>query len=310
MKKTSAIILVVLLAAAAVFFFAQKEKMPEAADSEKLKIVTTLFPLYDMARAIGGEKAEVTLLLPPGVEPHAFEPTPGDIARVNSADVFIYTGKFMEPWAEDIVKGANAGIRAYDASTGITLTSGVFHDADEPTGSPDPHIWLDLGNAEVMAVGIGRTFVEADPANAAFYKENTDRYTAELKTLDEEYKSGLSDCATRDIVYGGHYAFGYLAKRYGLNYYAAQGIAPDAEPTAQDMAELVRQIKKENIKYVFYEELTTPRIAETLSAETSAKLLMLNAAHNVSKEDVEKGAVFFDILRSNLENLRTGLSCN
>ena len=111
------------------------------------------------------------------------------------------------------------------------------------------------------------------------------------------------------IVYGGHYAFGYLAKRYGLRYLAAQGVAPDAEPTAKDLVRLIEQIKKNNIRYVFYEELTSPKIAETIARETNAKILLLNAAHNVTKDQFERGVSLFEILNTDLEQLKIGLEC-
>jgi len=278
---------------------------------EKLTIVTTLFPLYDFAKNIGQDKIEVSLLLPPGVEPHSFEPKPSDIAKINEADVFIYTGKFMEPWAEDIIKGtSNKNLKVVDSSTGIQMIPGVFHDADEPAGSMDPHIWLDFDNDKKMVQTITSALSEKDPANADYYQQKADEYKNKLSALDAEYKNSLSKCQSTEIIYGGHYAFGYLAKRYNLKYLAAQGISPDSEPTAQDLVQLIKQIKKNNIKYVFYEELTTPKIAETIANETNAKMLLLNAAHNLTKEDFEKNLSFLSTMEKNLINLKTGLSCS
>jgi zinc transport system substrate-binding protein len=114
-------------------------------------------------------------------------------------------------------------------------------------------------------------------------------------------------CSSKEIIYAGHYAFGYLTKRYGLEYFAAQGVSPDSEPTAADLINLVNQIKKDNIKYIFYEELSSPKIAQTLSDETGAELLLLNAAHNISKEQLEQGATFISIMKNNLTNLKIGL---
>jgi zinc transport system substrate-binding protein len=277
---------------------------------KKLKVVTTLFPLYDMAKNIGADKAEVSLLLPPGVEAHSFEPKPGDIVKINEADVFVYMGKFMEPWAEDIIKGVvNKKLIIVDASRGTKMIRGVFHDADEPAGSLDPHVWLDFDNAKIMVKNILQTFQLKDSANKNSYEQKANDYRTKLTELDTSYKTGLATCKVKEIVYGGHYAFGYLAKRYGLKYLAAQGLSPDAEPTANDLVRLVEQIKKDKIKYVFYEELTSPKIAETIAGETSAKLLLLNAAHNLSKDQLNQGLSFFDILKKDLDNLRIGLEC-
>lgn len=309
MKKilfTIGVIVVIGLGLYVVFNIAPKIKT----DSQKITVVTTLFPLYDFAKNIGQDKVEVSLLLPPGVEAHTFEPKPSDISKINNANIFVYTGKFMEPWAHDIIQSVlNNKLLVVDSSKGITLIPGVFHDEDEPVGSMDPHIWLDFSNAKIMAQNIESALQQADPKNAIYYQNNLKNYQSKLDDLDKAYKNTLYGCQTKTIVYGGHYAFGYLAKRYGLQYIAAQGVSPDAEPSAKDIIDLVNQIKKDNIKYVFYEELTSPKIAETLANETNAKLLLLNGAHNLAKEDYESGATFISLMESNLKNLSLGLNC-
>jgi zinc transport system substrate-binding protein len=263
-----------------------------------------------MAKNVGAEKALVSLLMPPGVEPHTFEPTPSDIIKINEADCFVYTGRFMEPWAEDIIKGViNKNLIVVDASKGTKMLPAAFHDGDEPVGSLDPHIWLDFDNVKIMVNNIAEALAAKEPVGQAFFKQRADDYNTKLIELDAAFRKTLSTCKSKEIVYGGHYAFGYLAKRYGLSYVAAQGVSPDAEPTARDLARLVDQIKKNNIKYVFYEELTSPKIAETIAGETNAKLLLLNPAANLTKDQFERGVSFFDILHNDLENLKIGLEC-
>jgi zinc transport system substrate-binding protein len=310
-KKIISIIIIILALGALVFMVATRNSKPaEKAGPHKIKIATTLFPLYDFAKNIGKTKVEVSLILPPGIEAHSFEPKPSDLVRVNEADVFIYTGKFMEPWAEDIVKGVtNKNLIIVDASKGTKMIPGVFREAHEPAGSLDPHIWLDLDNAKIMVNNILHALETKDPANRDIYKKNSDDYCKKLTDLDSSFKTALADCKGKEIVYGGHYAFGYLAHRYALKYLAAQGFSPDAEPTARDLSMLVEQIRKDNIKYVFFEELTSPKIAETIANETNTKLLLLNAAHNVTKEQFVQGTSFLAIMRSNLDNLKVGLGC-
>jgi zinc transport system substrate-binding protein len=278
--------------------------------SSKTKVITTLFPLYDMARYIGGDKIELTLLLPPGVDPHSFEPKPSDIVKISQADVFVYTGKFMEPWVEDIINATpGKSIKVVDSSYGVKIVPAIFHDADEPAGSLDPHIWLDFDNAKIIVDNITAALVEKDATNGNFYRQNAEQYKSTLSALDNEYKTTLVDCQNQEIIYAGHYAFGYLANRYGLKYLAAQGVSPDAEPTAKDLMKLVDQIKKNRIKYVFYEKLTSPKIAEVIASETDAKMLYLNPAGNLSKEDMESGVRYFEILKENRNNLKLGLGC-
>jgi len=453
MKKIIFVIGIVVIIGLGIFAISNIAQKSET-DSEKISVVTTLFPQYDFARAIGGDKVDVTLLLPPGVEAHAYEPKPSDIVKINEADIFVYTGESMEPWAHDIIEGASKNVKIVDSSAGIELmkeeeaehghadsehpwewagafdlekgeytwtfakvdgeyadpkmkmaifssessiaesiesaeasaeevfnTAGiqkgnmesltpdaayelVFDDtkditsykitienpgvyvfftehmptefeanehflkdgaagdvepaATEPEegghhhhhhGGGDPHIWLDFDNAKIMSKNISDALKTVDPQNAAFYETNLVDYQAKLTRLDQSYRDTLSYCKTKTIIYGGHYAFGYLAKRYGLNYVAAQGFSPDSEPTAKDLVELTEQIKKDNIGYIFYEELTSPKIAETLSRETSAKLLLLNGAHNLSKEDYEAEVTYISLMEGNLKNLVEGLSC-
>ncbi|MBF0558362.1 MAG: zinc ABC transporter substrate-binding protein [Nitrospirae bacterium] len=307
---TACLAVVFAIGATAALMSCKPAAGPGDAGAHKLKVITTLFPLYDMARYAGGDKAEVSLLLPPGVEPHSYEPKPTDIIKIGDADVFIYTGKFMEPWAADIVmRVTNKNLLVVDASQGTKMIAAVFHDADEPAGSLDPHIWLDFDNARIMVKGIVNALKAKDSANKDYYEQRASDYISRLAALDSSFKTTLAACKSNEIIYGGHYAFGYLARRYGLRYTAAQGISPDAEPTARDMANLVKQIRKERIKYVFYEELTSPKIAETLAGETGAKLLLLNAAHNLTKDELDKGVSYFDVLMRDLNNLKVGLEC-
>ena len=315
MKKLIVTLGIVFIIILSVFAISQKQQQKS---SEKIQIITTLFPLYDFAKHIGQDNVEVSLLLPPGVEAHSFEPKPSDIAAINQADIFIYTGKFMEPWVEDIIKGLTGkNITIVDSSAGINLMKEEEEHADEHEeeqghehGGVDPHIWLDFDNDKKIIQTLVTTLSQKDPKNASSYQQKGNEYQEKLSSLDEMYRTTLSQCKTKEIVYGGHYAFGYLANRYALTYLAAQGISPDAEPTAQDLIHLVEQIKKNNIQYVFYEELASPKIAETLTNETKTRMLLLNAAHNVSKEDFEKDISFLSIMEDNLSNLSIGLQCN
>jgi len=310
-KKLLYFVVMILVFIGAIFFISRQPfQQNQTAINDKLQVITTLYPLYDFVKNIGQDKVEATLLLPPGVEPHAFEPKPNDVMAINQAEVFVYTGKFMEVWAEDILKGVtNKNLKAVDTSKGIKLILSEFHDEDEPAGSSDPHIWLDFNNTQVMVDNITQGLVEKDPNNEDFYLANAVSYKKSLQELDESYRTTLNTCKIKEVVYGGHYAFGYLAKRYNLNYVAAQGIAPDSEPTANDMVNLVKQIKENRIKYVFYEELTSPKISETLAKETGTQMLLLNAAHNVTKQDLNNGVSYLSIMKENLANLKTGLEC-
>ena len=298
-----------------------ERKAPETQEKGKLKVITTLFPLYDFARNVGGEHAQATLLVPPGVEPHSFEPRPADVAKINGADVFVYTGPNMEPWVEGMLKGIdNKRLLIVDASRGIKLLPEVGH-GGEGHGhglhgkghggeeNVDPHVWLDLEKAGKMVENIRDGFAAADPGRKEYYEVHAAQYNAKLRELDEKFARGLKDCAHRQFVSGGHFAFNYLAKRYGLTYVSAYGGSPDAEPTPRRIIELKKLVEENHIKYIYYEELISPRMAEVVASETGTVLLPLHGLHNISRDDLEKGITFLSTMEANLTNLRKGLEC-
>jgi len=321
MKKI--VFLILLLCFFSVFFYGiiYYSAKKELSDEKALSIVTTIFPLYDIAKSVGGEYADVSLLLPPGVEPHSFEPKPSDIFNISNADIFIYMGEVMEPWAEDVRKniqtsvsivntGSEANFAFRSAPTGYIEPSAQRDHNNDGKSGVDPHVWLDFSNASKIVSAVEKAFVERDAAHAYVYRNNALEYQKKLEMLDDEYRRVLALCKTKRIVYGGHYAFGYLANRYNLTYSAAQGIAPDAEPSIKDIVDLTNQIRQEKIGAIFYEELSSPKIAEIIAEETNVRMYLLNAAHNVSKEDIERNVSFFSIMRENLNNLQAGLECS
>lgn len=296
----------------------------EAVEAKKLSVVTTLFPLYDFTKNIAGSKARVTLLMPPGVEAHSFEPKAGDVLKVNNADVFVFTGQYMEPWAYGLLRGVDKReLVVVDASKGITLEEGKQEHGDHKDekgekdrtggshahGKIDPHIWLDLANAQKIVANILGALLTVDPDNKDFYRKNADAYITKLADLDARYKKGLFACKKNIFVHGGHFAFNYLAKRYNLRYISAYPGSPDTEPSPWQIISLKKKIRENHIQYVYYEELIAPRMANILAKETGARLLKLHGAHNISKEDFEKGVSFLSIMEENLKNLKVGLEC-
>jgi zinc transport system substrate-binding protein len=312
MKYSNSLSILVLLLFITLILPSCQKKTQNRPDGNKLIVVTTLFPLYDFARNIGQQKADVTLLLPPGAEPHTFEPKPGDILRINKADIFIYTGRFMEPWVEDILKSTtDKGPLVIDASRAITLAEkSAKVEQNHEQGKVDPHIWLDFSNAKKMVINILDGFLNRDSANKDFYLKNAEEYTKDLDELDRRFRDSLASCKKNLIIHGGHFAFGYLAKRYNLNYISAyKGFSPDAEPTPGNLIDLSKKLKENDITYVFYEELLSPKVAEVIARETGAKPLMLHGAHNVTKDEMDRNVTFISLMEQNLNNLRIGLEC-
>lgn len=287
----------------------------ELAKSGKIKIITSLFPLYDFSKNIVKNKADVKLLLPPGVESHSFEPKPSDMVQLNNSDIFIYTNKYMEPWAEDIVKGIESKkLLVVDSSRNIVFaeeseTHGKEHGNKEKHSEMDPHIWLDIDNAKIMVDNILAGIIQKNPANKDFYNKNADEYKSKLDLLDKKYKKGLAGCKKNIFINSGHSAFSYIARKYGLKYISVYGLSPDAEPTSKNLIKISKTLKENGLNHIFYEELIMPRMAETIAKETGAELLFLHGAHNVSKEDFEKGISFLALMENNLKNLKIGLQC-
>jgi zinc transport system substrate-binding protein len=308
---------VFVLFCVAIMCACQKKEAP-APGVKKLTVVTTLFPLYDFARTIGGDRADVTLLLPPGLEPHSYEPKPADVMKVNKADIFVFTNEYMEPWAKSFINGLpGANITIVDTSKGVTLLKagpeeeheGEHGEDHHHHGGMDPHIWLDFANAQIMVDNIFSAMVAKDPANSDYYTARARAYEADLRKLDDEYKAGLAGCSKRVFLHGGHYAFGYLARRYGLQYLSASAVNADAEPTPAKLAQLVNLMRANGLKYVYSEELLSTRSADTIAKETGATVLLLHGAHNISRDDLIRGVTFISLMKKNLHNLRTGLEC-
>ena len=290
--------------------------------SDKVKIVTTLFPQYDFARVIGGDKVDVKLLLPAGMESHSYEPTPADIIEINKADLFIYTGESMEQWAHSIIESVDSdSVHVLDVSKNVPLlepnaVEDHEHDHEDETEvehsehdghhhTYDPHIWTSPKNAMIMVNNILEALCEVDPQNQAYYEENATEYLNELNTLDAEFEEVVANAKRDTIYHGGRFAMQYLTHEYGINYVSAPF---EAEPSAALVAQMIKEIKENNIPVIYYEELVDPKIAQMISEETGAEMLLLHSCHNVSKEDFNNGVSYLSLMKQNVQNLKVGLN--
>jgi zinc transport system substrate-binding protein len=204
-----------------------------ATSSTKIKITASFYPVAEFARQIGGDKVEVTTMVKPGVEPHDYDPTPGDLAGLYKSKLFVYNGAGLEKWTGRVQGDLKANhVAAVDASDGITLRQ--LAPGGQDTGT-DPHVWLDPLLATREVTNIENALAQADPANAAYYHDHAAAYKQQLAGLHEAYRAGLAQCGRHDIVTS-HQAFGYLGGRYGLTVTAISGLSPDDEPTPQKLA--------------------------------------------------------------------------
>jgi len=269
----------------------------------QIQVVTSLFALQEFAQEVGGKQAEVTLLLPPGVEPHTWEPKPSDVLKIAQADIFIYIGAAMEPWVDKVAKAAS-GKKLYllDLMGSLSLP--------QKEHKIDPHLWLDFALDLKIIDLIAGALSKIAPEHAAYFQQNAHEYQAKLKDLDQKYQKVLATCRQRSLILGGHAAFGYLAQRYGLQQIALSGINPNAEPTPKRMAELIALTKKEKAKFIFAEEMVNPRLAKALAKEAGVQILILNPGANLTKKQRAEKVTFLDLMERNLENLKKGLACS
>lgn len=273
---------------------------------EKIKIVTTVFPVFEFAREVVGDRGEAILLLPPGVDVHTWQPRVSDIKKLSSADLFIYIGSELEPWAEDLLRSVSRRPkRVIEMSTEIPALSSSPEEA-EPQ---DPHFWLDLACDLVIIDYIEKILSEIDPEGKNYYRKNADLYQMKIRKLDEKYKQMLANCQQRIFILGGHEAFGFLAKRYNLKQVSLYGLSPDSEPTPQKIVAVMELAKKENIKVIFLEKNAAKKIAKVLSKDLKTKTLFLHPGHNLSRKELKAGVTFLDIMEENLKNLKEGLGC-
>lgn len=302
---------------------------------ERIVIVATLFPQYDFARQIAGEYADIVMLLPPGMESHSYDLRPADMITIQESDIFIYTGKYMETWAQTIIDSLDGSVMVVDVSEGITLSKetdyyveelehdheededhehgeGEDHEEiDEHSGHHheyDPHIWTDPVYAVSMVENITSALCIRDPEHAAQYRERADEYISELEGLDAAFREIADEANSKTIFFGGRFAMSYFVQEYGFDCIAAyHDCSAESEPSISSVMRMVDEIREHDAKAVYYEELADPKVARTIAEETGAKILLLHSAHNVTKEDFDNGITYLDIMWQNVERLKEGL---
>lgn len=297
MKKGIVAALIVLAVVLfGVWWFSAGDGAPRAAvrTGGKLRVTASGYAAYALAREIGGGKIDLSMLVPPGTEPHSFEPTPGSIIAVDGADLFVYVSARVEPWTKDILKGLGS-VRALEA--------GPSEEGE------DPHVWMTPYGALSMAENIEEALAQADPANAPYYRDNLEKFETDMAALHQAFAAGLANCQSRDVVHVGHLAFGRLAGTYGLNLMALTGTAHQGEHSVRKLTELVRFIRQNKVPAVFTEEMLSRDLADTVAAETDVKVLPLYTVEEVSKQDFDRGVTYGQYMRQNLKNLQEGLIC-
>lgn len=359
MKKnilTGAAALLAVLAALFLFITFRWERPATEQGGGKPKVIATIFPQYDFARAVGGREIELSMLLKPGTDSHSYTPSPQDIIRIQNCDIFMYIGGENDSWVDKILDSFGSGkrprvVKLIDTVTpvkdkhveGMQEDHAHSHGHDEEHehehdkhdeekdsekhehekhdhendsekhghehGHYDEHIWTSPRNAEKMAEAIKDALVSADPKNSSAYEENFKKYSAELKKLDEDFRSMVNASERRRILFADRFPFRYLTDEYGLDYSAAfPGCSAESEASAATVAYLIDAVKKEKIPVVFHIEMSNEKTADTICRETGAKKLMLHSCHNLSKDEIKNNETYITLMRKNLKNLREALN--
>ena len=280
-------------------------------------VVATNFVLYDTARSLAGDFADVRMLLAPGAEAHEYELTLADADLISRADLFLYVGGESEDWVGDLFASMGeedrplsfraadcAELREEEEIEGMQ-SEGVHGEEEEF----DEHVWTSFGNLFAIARGASEAMKDRFPEYADRVDENLGRYEAEMEALEREYREMAESAARRTVVFADRFPFLYLAKELGLEYYAAfSGCSSNVEASLATVSFLVNKVKEEGIPSVFIIEFSDGKCAEAVAVETGCGIRTLFSGHNVSPEDFARGITYADLLRLNLEALRAALN--
>lgn len=269
--------------------------------SEKISVVTSFYPLTFMTQEIGGDRVAVKNLTSAGAEPHDYELTPRDMESIQQSTLLILNGG-VEPWGEKVKQTTSVKV--------LTVGSELFSQELEEDGQMirDPHVWLSPALARKEAQAISAALSEIDPAHASEYAQRAQQLDIKLAALDDQFRTGLAQCAQRSFVTS-HDAFGYLASAYNLKQVSIAGLSPDEEPSPRQLADVAQFARQNNVKYIFFESLVSPKFSETVANEVGAKTLVLDPLEGISDADMQSGKNYLTVMQENLANLQIALEC-
>lgn len=284
-----------------------------AAAEGRLKVVAANFPCYDFARQVVGDRGDVSLLIKPGVEVHAYEPTPADIISIGEADLFVYIGGEGDAWADSILSGfdgtgAPAALRMMDAVTPLEEEGDDAHDAHDAP-EYDEHIWTSPKNAMAMVQALSDALCGLDGDNADAYRASAKDYIDQISGLDAAFREAVASGARRELVFADRFPFLYFTREYGLDYLAAfPSCTADTEPTPRILMQLIQRVVEDRIPVVYAIELSTQAVARTVAEETGAEILTLHSMQTVTQAEFDAGETYVSLMARNLDAVKRGLN--
>lgn len=284
-------------------------------EGDKVKIVATIFPLYDIARQIAKDKADVEMLLPVGAEVHSYEPTSRDVIKIRESSLFLNIGLSADPWANaiiDDVKSESFNVLSVGELITLEKEHGDHEDDynhDKHNHSFDEHVWASIENAEEIAEAIFERLCEIDSVNAGYYKANYEAYERQLDELDEKFERVIEASRNKTLVFADRFPFLYFKEDYDLDFIAAfPGCSSETEPSAAAVSKIIDFVRKNNIKAVLYTETSNGKVPDIICEETGAQKLLMHSCHSVTKEQLDEGITYLQLMENNLETVKKALS--
>ncbi|HXF87248.1 MAG TPA: metal ABC transporter substrate-binding protein [Xanthobacteraceae bacterium] len=274
---------------------------------EPLKVVATFSILADFVKNVGGDRVVVHSLVGPNGDAHVYQPTPADAKIVAGAKVVVVNGLGYEGWIERLIRASATKLKPVVASEGVKLLRSAGHGHGHGHGQFDPHAWQSIANAKVYVANIRKALIAADPAGKAAYEANAAAYLAKLDELEREVREAVARIPPeRRRIVTNHSAFAYFADAYGLEMLATQGVSTETQPSAKEVAALIRQIKARKIGGVFMENITDPRLIERIAKETGARIGGVLYSDALTGPD-GPAPTYLDLIRHNIRSLSAAL---
>jgi len=291
-------------------------------NSGKISIVTTIFPYYDFAKNIAGDKAEITLLLSPGSEPHSYEPSPSDIVAIENCDIFIYNGGESDHWVDSVLNSTqNKNMKILKMTDYVDLLEEHssehnhehMHQDEEIEHSHgngyDEHIWTSLKNAKIIIREISKSLLKIDDININYYSENENKYIEILDKLDRDFQYTVDNGKRNIMVFGDRFPFLYFATDYNLHYESAfPGCSSKTEPNISTITHMIDYVREDNIPVIFHLEFSNKKTATLIAEDTGAKVMQFSSCHNVTKDEFNNQVTYISLMEQNLNALKEALS--
>ena len=318
MKKVISYLLILII----LFCLAACSTPVTPVDSEKISIVTTIFPYYDFAKNIAGDKAEITMLLSPGSEPHNYEPSPSDIVAIENCDIFIYNGGESDHWVDSVLNSTqNKNMKILKMTDYVDLLEEHnsehnhehLHHNEEIEHSHgngyDEHIWTSIKNSKIIVREITNTLSEIDYNNTDYYSINENKYIEALDKLDRDFEHTVENGKRDIIVFGDRFPFLYFATDYALHYEGTfPGCSSKTEPNISTITHMIDFVREDNIPVIFHLEFSNKKTATLIAEDTGAKVMQFSSCHNVTKDEFKNGVSYISLMEQNLNALKEALS--